>query len=297
VKAWYLGGPTAIGKSAVALELAEQVGGEIISADSMQVYRGMDIGTAKPTKDERARIPHHLIDVADLTESFDAAKFVALAKKTEAEIRARGKIPIYCGGTGLYFNALLQGLGEAPASDAELRSELEAAPISTLLEELKMRDPATWERIDKSNPRRVVRAVEAIRLSGKPFSEQRAPWQEISERIFALECERETLRARIDERVDRMFKAGLVDETRALLQCGLRENRTASQALGYKQAIDFVDGKMPLNETIELVKIRTRQFAKRQMTWFRRQLPCEWIDVTLLDSTADVARLLIEKRS
>ncbi len=173
----FLVGPTASGKSAVALALAEKVGGEIISVDSMQVYRGLDIGTAKPSAEERARVPHHLIDIVELTEPFDAARFVELARRAEADIRARQRVPIFCGGTGLYFKAYLEGLGSAPPSDSKLRAELEATPLHELLHELSQRDPVTYERIDRQNPRRVIRALEVIRLTGKPFSEQRAEWQ------------------------------------------------------------------------------------------------------------------------
>ncbi len=153
------------------------MGGEIISVDSMQVYRGLDIGTAKPSPADRARVPHHLIDVCDLTESFDAAQFVRLAQKAVEEIQARGRVPIFCGGTGLYFKAFLSGLGEAPSANPELRARLEAMPFEALLRELRERDPAAYEKIDKQNPRRVIRAVEVIRLTGKKFSQQRAEWK------------------------------------------------------------------------------------------------------------------------
>ncbi len=173
----FIAGPTAVGKSEIALQLAEQLGGEIISVDSMQVYRGLDIGTAKPSPADRARVPHHLIDICDLTESFDAAQFVRLAQKAVEEIQARGRVPIFCGGTGLYFKAFLSGLGEAPSANPELRAELEAMPFEALLRELRERDPAAYEKIDKQNPRRVIRAVEVIRLTGKKFSAQRAEWK------------------------------------------------------------------------------------------------------------------------
>ena len=173
-----LAGPTAVGKSGVALLLAEQLDGEIVSVDSMQVYRGLDIGTAKPPAAERARVPHHLIDVADITEPFDAARFVELARRAVADIQSRNRRPILCGGTGLYFKAFLDGLGEAPPADQQLRAVLEAMPPDELLRELAERDPATFENIDRLNPRRLIRAVEVIRLTGKPFSAQRARWSE-----------------------------------------------------------------------------------------------------------------------
>jgi len=289
-KPLYLCGPTAVGKSAVAIELAKRLGGEIISVDSMQVYRGMDIGTAKPSAQQRREVPHHLIDVADLTENFDAAKFVAMAKAAEEQI----EFPIYCGGTGLYFNALLQGLGEAPASDPEIRRELESRSLEDLLQELRASDPKCFAEIDRSNPRRVVRALEVIRITGKPSSEQRAEWREVSELIVGLEMDRNALNGWIGWRVDQMFKRGLVEETRELLKHGLRENRTALQALGYAQVVEHLDGVRGLAETIDLVKLRTRQFAKRQMTWFKRQLPVRWFNLDPVAGPASIALHLID---
>jgi tRNA dimethylallyltransferase len=290
-RALFLAGPTAVGKSEVALALAEKIGGEIISVDSMQVYRGLDIGTAKPTAAERQRVPHHLVDVCDLAESFDAAKFVRLAQQAVVEIGSRGKIAIFCGGTGLYFNAWLSGIGEAPPANPELRAELEQAPYEALLAELRERDLVTYEKIDKQNPRRVIRAVEVIRLTGKKFSEQKAEWKTESgkqkvEKIFVLTRKSDDLHARIHARVDEMFRRGLVDETRALLGRGLEQNQTAMQAIGYRQVVEHLRGERGLPETIELVKTKTRQFAKRQLTWFRRYGNCEWMELST-DSTAD----------
>ena len=277
----FIAGPTAVGKSEIALLLAEKTGGEIISADSMQVYRGLDIGTAKPNAVERKKNPHHLIDICDLTENFDAAQFVRLAQKAVEEIQSRNKTPIFCGGTGLYFKAFLSGLGEAPATNPELRAELEAMPFEELLRELRERDLATYEKIDKQNPRRVIRAIEVIRLTGKKFSEQKArrlarrkikvpapdarPTQKFSVSLASNRFARTN-----QARVDAMFARGLVDETRELLKHGLERNRTAMQAIGYRQVVEHLRGERALAETIELVKIRTRQFAKRQLTWFRR---------------------------
>jgi tRNA dimethylallyltransferase len=280
----FIAGPTVVGKSEIALQLAERIGGEIISADSMQVYRGLDIGTAKPPTADRARVPHHLIDICDLTESFDAAQFIRLAKKAVEEIQARGRVPIFCGGTGLYFKAFLSGLGEAPSANPELRAKLEAMPFEALLHELRERDPAAYEKIDKQNPRRVIRAVEVIRLTGKKFSQQRAEWKTENrkrkvENFFCFARQPANMHARINARVEEMFRRGLVDETHELLQRGLAENKTAMQAIGYRQVVEHLRGERSLSETAELVKIRTRQFAKRQLTWFRRQLDPEWIEL------------------
>jgi len=286
-----LSGPTAVGKSEVALLLAGRLGGEIISVDSMQVYLGLDIGTAKPSTDERRRVPHHLIDVVELREPFDAARFVELARQSVEEIQARGRRPILCGGTGLYFRAFLDGLGDSPPAAPTLRAELERTPLPALLRELEQRDPATFERIDRKNPRRVVRALEVIRLSGRPFSSQRARWPEDSAAgtVFALHRGAPDLRARIDARVDRMFAQGLVRETESLLGRGLEQNRTAMQAIGYRQVVEHLRSVRPLADTIAEVKRRTWQFAKRQMTWLRHQLPVRWIDVAPEERAESVA--------
>ncbi|HXF09404.1 MAG TPA: tRNA (adenosine(37)-N6)-dimethylallyltransferase MiaA [Desulfuromonadaceae bacterium] len=307
----FIAGPTAVGKSEVALSLAEKIGGEIVSVDSMQVYRGLDLGTAKPSAAERARVPHHLIDVCDLAESFDAARFIRLAQAAVAEIGSRSRVPIFCGGTGLYFKAYLSGLGEAPSADPALRAQLEAMPYETLLQELRERDPAAYEKIDKQNPRRVIRAVEVIRLTGKKFSEQKAEWKteqkaesgnsdksragRKAENIFGLTRKAEDLHARINGRVDEMFRRGLVEEVRELLEHGLDRNQTAMQAIGYRQVVEHLRGERDLKETVELVKIKTRQFAKRQLTWFRRYGDCEWIELSGKEF-AEVAMQKIQTR-
>ncbi len=301
----FLAGPTASGKSAVALLLAERLGGEILSVDSMQVYRGLDIGTAKPTAAERQRVPHHLIDVADLAEPFDAARFVRLATAAEREIQARGRVPIYCGGTGLYFKALLEGLGEAPPADAAVRTRLEATPMPELLAELAASDPATFERIDRQNPRRVIRALEVIRLTGKPFSAQRADWKRAGApgdsgpvcNIFVLQREPDELRTRIDTRVDQMFAGGLVGEVESLLTRGLRENPTAMQAIGYRQVVEHLEGLRSLADTVALVKQKTRQFAKRQLTWLRGKMTATWLPVSPKETDEAVAERILALRS
>jgi len=275
----YIAGPTASGKSAVALQLAARLGGEIISVDSMQVYRGLDIGTAKPPPQERAEIPHHLIDVRELNEPFDAAQFVRLAREAERDIVNRGRQPIYCGGTGLYFNTLYFGVGDAPGPDAELRRELDGTPLPKLLEALAAADPETFARIDQSNRRRVVRAVEVIRTSDKPYSAQKSKWEgKPAGAWFGLARERQDLFRRINKRVDAMFSAGLLEETQELLKRGLAENRTAMQAIGYRQVVGHLRGERDLQTTIDLVKQKTRQYAKRQGTWFRHQIKLRWIE-------------------
>jgi tRNA dimethylallyltransferase len=279
----FLAGPTAVGKSGVALRLAEALRGEIISVDSMQVYRGLDIGTAKPSAEERDRVRHHLIDVVDLSQSFDAAKFLEETSRVLQEITERGRTPIFCGGTGLYFKALLEGLGEGPAPDPVLRAELERTPLPELLAELARRDPARFERIDRHNPRRVIRAVETIRLTGRPASAQRAAWSSAPNsgkpNFVCLRRGTADLHRRIDVRVNRMFERGLVAETERLIEVGLAQNPTALQAIGYRQVAEHLGGIRSLEETRSLVKLRTRQFARRQMTWFRGQAHPRWLEV------------------
>ena len=293
-------GPTAVGKSEVALELARRLNGEIVSVDSMQVYCGMDIGTAKPTFKQRSEIPHHLVDVVDLKASFDAAEFVRLAKQAVKEISVRGRVPILCGGTGLYFRAFFDGLGQAPEGSPELRAKLDRTPLDELLRQLEQSDPITYEKIDRRNRRRVTRALEVIRLTGKPYSVQQADWKQAAVAVnrppcFGLVRSSGDLEHRIKARVDKMFAEGLVAETQKLLRAGLEENRTAMQALGYRQIVEHLQGARSLPETIALVKIRTRQFAKRQMTWFRRQLSVDWIHVQPADSTPDIAEQVVQR--
>jgi len=280
-----IGGPTGAGKSEIAFRLARELGGEIISVDSMQVYRGLDIGTAKPSEEERREVPHHLIDIVNITEPFDAARFVVRAQKAAHDIQQRGRFPIFCGGTGLYFKALLSGLGGTPPGNDMLRAQLEGIPLTELLRELANCDPVTYNHIDKKNRRRIVRAVEVIRLTGKAYSTQKADWEkgrrEFRKRPSFVCLTRETgeLHQRINFRVETMFRDGLVAETEALMQCGLAGNRTAMQAIGYRQVVEYLRGDRSLSDTIELVKIRTRQFAKRQITWFKKEWGLKWIEL------------------
>ena len=277
----YLTGATASGKSATAMHLAKRLGGEIISVDSMQVYCGLNIGTAKPSAEEQAEVPHHLIDVAQLSEAFDAAQFVRLAKSASESIASRGRIPIFCGGTGLYFRALIEGLGNSPPSDELLRDELSLLPFESLVAELKIKDPKAAKQIDLKNPRRVLRAVEVIRLTGRPYSEQRIGWDKLKrapENLFCINREVDVLNQRIHKRVDEMFSLGLIEETQILIKQGLRDNRNACQALGYRQVLDLLDGELSLESVVDKVKIKTRQFAKRQRSWFRNQMQCDLLD-------------------
>ncbi|MFL2910489.1 MAG: tRNA (adenosine(37)-N6)-dimethylallyltransferase MiaA [Limisphaerales bacterium] len=289
----YITGATASGKSALAMRLANRLGGEIISVDSMQVYCGLNIGTAKPSAQEQNEIQHHLIDVAQLSEAFDAAQFVSLAQQALKLIWKRGRVPIFCGGTGLYFRALIEGLGESPPGDESLRDELAQMPIESLVAELRIKDPEAAKQVDLKNPRRLLRAIEVIRLTGRPYSEQRIGWNNVDkapQNLFCISREVDVLNQRIHKRVDEMFNQGLVEETQTLIKKGLRNNRNACQALGYRQVLDLLDGKLDLENVVQQVKTKTRQFAKRQRSWFRNQMKCkflEWSDEENLNSFSE----------
>lgn len=297
-------GATASGKSAVALELALALDGEVVSVDSMQVYRGMDIGTAKPSATDQTRLKHHLLDWVDLDQGFDAAAFRNAALPLIESLLASGKTPVLCGGTGLYFAALRHGVGVAPASSPELRKNLDAVSLDELLDELRRRDPPVYSKIDRHNRRRVVRAVEVLRLTGKPYSAQRSRWPhhepdqagEIEDgwQGFGLLRAPGELAARIDARVEQMFDNGLIEETKRLLELGLAENRTAMQAIGYRQVVEHLHGERSLAETKELIKRKTRQLAKRQMTWFRKQMRVTWLSVTASETSAGIARRIAQ---
>ncbi len=272
-------GPTAAGKSAYAVELAKRVGGEIISCDSMQVYRGMDIGTAKPTTEEMGGIPHHLIDIAEPDEPFSCADYVEYAKKAVSRIVAHGNLPIFCGGTGLYLDRFLHGGVAAPTeNDPALRAELAAFAAkegnAALHEQLAAVDPESAAQIHPNNVRRVIRALEIFKLTGIPKSVWDRQTGGLSPRylpeVIGLELPREELNRRIDVRVDRMMQSGLVAETERLAARGVFEkNRTAAQAIGYKEILPFLRGECSEEEAAERLKTATHQYAKRQMTWFR----------------------------
>jgi tRNA dimethylallyltransferase len=291
--AYWIAGPTASGKSQLAIRLAEKINAEIVSVDSMQVYRGMDIGTAKPTPEELARIPHHMIDVAEIHESFDASRFRKKALQAAINIENRGNKIIFCGGTGLYFQALIHGIGNGPPSDPEVRQDLESESIEQLIIELKERDPQTASTIDLQNKRRLVRALEVVRLTDKSFTSFKSDWKNNTivdaSRFWMLEQPTQTLRKRIDKRVDTMIESGWINETRQLVLQGLMTNSTASQAIGYRQIIDYLNGKEPLESTIQLIKTKTCQYAKRQRTWFRHQIQSRPINMEI-DQPDDAIR-------
>lgn len=276
-------GATATGKSDIAIEVAQELGAEIINADSMQLYRGMDIGTAKLTVEERKGIPHHLLDVLDVSEDSTVAWYQEQARAAITEIHGRGKDAVIVGGTGLYIKAILDDLN-FPDTDPEVRAKLEAelsefgaAALFTRLEEL---DPAAALAIDRANTRRVIRALEVIEITGMPFTANLP--REDSSRYpdalqFGLVMDREHLRERIDQRVDRMWDAGFVDEVDRLIIQGIGNGSTAQRALGYAQIIAMRSGTMTEEEAKEDTKRASRQYARRQETWFSRDARIQWV--------------------
>jgi tRNA dimethylallyltransferase len=287
-----LTGPTGSGKSRLALDLAERLNAEIVSMDSMALYRRMDIGTAKPTAEERRRVPHHLLDVLDPWESASVAWWLERAAACCRDIVGRGKRPLVVGGTPLYLKALLCGLFDGPPADETIRCRLSAEPAAALHARLAAVDPASAARLHPNDVRRVIRALEVWELTGRPLSAWQTQWRGTGARSegrgarlrfpsplaprpspllpsLCLDLPREELYARIDARVERMIAEGLVEEVRALRRLERPLSREAGQALGYKEMFDYLDGRVDLEETVRRIQMRSRNFAKRQRTWFR----------------------------
>ena len=273
-------GPTASGKSAIALALAERTGGDVLCVDSMTVYRGMDIGTAKPSAVDRARVRHHGLDLVDADGSFAVAQYVTAADAVIADATSRGVHLVAVGGTPMYFKALFEGLFEGPSADAALRDELAARPVESLAEEVGRIDPAAALRIDRNDQRRLIRAIEVFRLTGKPISDHQREWG-VQVRHAAtwigLQCEKEVLNRRINQRVRQMLDDGWLDEVRQLLARHGSFSRTAAMATGYAQLASYLRGEGTLEDAFEATKIATRQLANRQMKWFRRFTNVRWI--------------------
>jgi tRNA dimethylallyltransferase len=285
-----LAGATATGKTRLALELAEHLanvgpGAEIISADSRQVYRGMDIGTAKPTATDRAAVPHHLLDIVEPAQEFSLAEFVALAHQAIQDIRSRGREVLLVGGTPLYLKSLLRGLYQGPPPDWEFRRAIEAeiqeVGLGALRERLEMVDPLSAQKLHPNDQRRMIRALEVYRQTGQPISHQQVQFEEGRRaeqcNVFCLAWPRDELHRRIDARVERMFSVGLVEEVRKLLEQHGNLSRTASQAVGYREVLEHLTGALDLPTTIERVKHATHQFARRQETWFRGLEECRFV--------------------
>ena len=279
-------GPTASGKTALSVALARELGGEVVSADSMQIYRRMDIGTAKPTLEERMGIPHHMIDVADPEENYSVARYVSDAIPVVDDIIARGNIPVVAGGTGLYIDNLIAGREFAPFEETgglreSLQNRVKAEGLPVLLEELRQVDPEAAQRLHPNDEKRIIRALEVWLSTGKTITQHNIETQSVPPRyhplIIGLDFEeREHLRRRIDLRVDEMMERGLEQEIRQLLADGVPSHCTAMQAIGYKEIVSAILEGRPVSEGAEEVKLRSRQYAKRQLTWFRRNPSVHW---------------------
>lgn len=285
-------GPTAVGKTKTGIELAKALNGEVISGDSMQIYRGMDIGTAKISKDEMEGIPHHLIDIKDPCDSFSAAEFQERAKTCITDINKRGKLPIIVGGTGLYIRSVTHKYMFSTASGDEhyrekledLLSEKGADWLYAILQE---KDPESATRIHPNNVRRVIRALEIYHVTGKTMTETLKEQEQSQEspydlRLIGLSMERHLLYERINERVDQMMSQGLLAEAERLYREGVRDCQSV-QAIGYKEIYEYLDGRMTLEEAVELLKRNSRRYAKRQYTWFRNQMDVQWFDMSALN--------------
>lgn len=280
-------GPTASGKTDVSIYLAKKLNGEVISGDSMQIYRGLDIGTAKVTKTEMDGVPHHLIDIKDPDETFSAAEFQQLAREKIADINARGKLPIICGGTGLYIQSVLYDYQFAEdGNDETIRQKLEAEAsemgAQALHEKLREIDPESADSFHPNNVRRTIRALEIYETTGQLASKRastKTPEEKYNSLIVGLTMEREMLYDRINKRVDLMMEAGLLQEAKMLYNMNLI-NAPAVQAIGYKELFPYLRGEQPLPDAVALLKQNSRRYAKRQMTWFRNKMDVEWVEMT-----------------
>ena len=293
-------GPTAVGKTEIAIELAQHLNAEIVSVDSRQIYRQMDIGTAKPTPEEQQAAPHHLIDCVDISQPFSVADYQSLADTVIADIQNRGKQVLLVGGAGLYFRAVVDGLFEGPGADPAVRErfEQEAAQhgVDALHERLRACDPESADRIHPNNVVRVIRALEVYELTGVPMSEHQQQWHPEKQCYpfiaFGLTMPRALLYHRIEQRVDVMLANGLIAEVESLLATGYARDTIALQSFGYKELITYLDGECTYTEAISQLKQDTRRFAKRQLTWFRKDTRIEWLD---RESTPDVVADLLAK--
>ncbi len=293
-----IAGPTGVGKTKISIELAERLNAEIISADSRQIYKGMDIGTAKPTPEERGIIPHHLIDIVEPDERFAVADYQKLAEEVIDDIHQRGKLPLLVGGTGLYIKAVVEGgyIFPGPSADRELRDglkrEADQHGSEYLYNKLKEVDPAKARETHPRNLRRIIRALEVYYLTGKPISELQAEWAEAESGynsvLMGLIRPREELYRRIDSRVDEMMEAGLVEEVERLISDGYDEGAPAWLGLGYRQIIGYLKGLYDLDEAIYLIKRDTRRYAKRQLTWFRKVEGIRWFGLEKYRSISDI---------
>lgn len=300
-RCWFVAGPTASGKSSAAMHLARLINAEIVSLDSMAVYRGMTIGTAKPSVTDRQAVRHHLIDIADASQDFSVTEFVRLAHEAAMDIVSRGLTPLFVGGTGLYLRSILRGMFEGPEADWKLRNHWEQLAVQHgpdwLLAQLAKRDPATAQRLHANDMRRIIRAIEVFELTGRPLSEDQShrprPVEEQPACVVWLYPPRPWLHVRINQRIDMMMEKGWLEETRQILESDPLPGRTARQALGYLELIRHLRGEISLKDAIELSKISTRQFAKRQHTWFRNLAECTPLETTGNESPEELASMIL----
>ena len=298
-------GPTAVGKTEIAIQLAQYLDAEIVSLDSRQIYREMDIGTAKPTPDQRQVVPHHLIDCVEVDQPFSVAEYQRLADRAIEEIWERRKQAMAVGGAGLYFRGLIDGLFDGPGADAEIRAKLQREADEhgnvVLHEQLRQCDPETADRVHPNNRVKVIRALEVYELTGEPISALQQQWKTDEPRYpfraFGLNMPREALYRRIEERVDQMVEVGLIEEVKGLLDQGYPRNCVAMQSFGYKELVEHLDGKRTLDEAIALLKQNTRRFAKRQLTWFCNDSRIEWLDISQFSSVDGLVDNLLAKNS
>ena len=302
-KCWFLTGPTASGKTQIALELARLLNAEIISMDSMAIYRAMDIGTAKPTLEQRAEVAHHLIDIRNPNETFSVSDYLEAAEQVASEIQTRSKEVLVVGGTPLYLKAMLRGLFDGPPEDPEfrieVRKELDRVGVEALHARLQQVDPLSAAKLHPNDVRRIIRALEVYRATGQPISHMQLEFDDAHSadecRVFALDWPRPAIHERIEKRVDAMFEEGFVDEVEGLTEQYGAFSKTASQAVGYKEILEFLRGEhKSLEETIELTKTRTRQFAKRQETWFRSLTECRRVRRDSSQTAVQVAEEILK---
>ncbi|MCH2182928.1 MAG: tRNA (adenosine(37)-N6)-dimethylallyltransferase MiaA [Mariniblastus sp.] len=299
---WYLTGATAGGKTRIGLELARLLDAEIISLDSMAIYRGMDIGTAKPSAEHQQRVPHHLIDIVDPVESFSVSQYLSRAVQAIDEIRGRGKQVLFVGGTALYLKALLRGLFDGPPADWDFREQIEQelahVESAKLHERLQMVDPVSAHKLHPNDRRRIIRALEVYRSTGKPISHWQMEFDQATApcqcKVFTIRHARDILHERIETRVDWMFEHGLVQEVESLLERWKTLGHTAAQAVGYREVAQYLGGEMEMDETIERVRVRTRRFARHQETWFRGMEECRMIDLAADYDESKTAQALLE---
>ncbi len=293
-------GPTAVGKTEIAIQLAQRLNAEIVSVDSRQIYRQMDIGTAKPTLEEQQAARHHLIDCVDISQPFSVADYQSVADAAIADIQNRGKRVLLVGGAGLYFRAIVEGLFEGPGANPALRKRLEAEAaqngVDSLHKRLQTCDPASADRIHPNNLVRVIRALEVYELTGTPMSELQQQWRPEKQRYpfiaFGLTMPRVLLYRRIEQRVDVMLANGLIAEVESLLAAGYARDSVALQSFGYRELIAYLDGDCTYLDAISQLKQNTRRFAKRQLTWFRKDTRIEWLD---RESTSDIVGNILGK--